>query len=93
MKFILEIELGNDSMQNWDDIECALIDVKHDVRELAEIPSLPSPGNYEGIIRDDNGNTVGRWEVIASRRKREHNTGCTADGPADACDYCRNSEV
>lgn len=51
--FKLEIEIGNDAMQTTDDVADALRDV---------LLVLDNGGTY-GIIRDLNGNTVGRWEL------------------------------
>jgi hypothetical protein len=51
-KFILTIELGNDAMQTEMDIANAL-------REIASRITLT--GKDGGVIRDENGNTVGSW--------------------------------
>ena len=57
MKFTLEIELGNDAMQDSRDLRRAL----HDVN-LQPMNSGIQPGQA-GTISDLNGNMVGRWEV------------------------------
>jgi hypothetical protein len=49
MKFTLEIEMGNDAMQDWTHVADAL---KQAARELYA---------GKGRIRDLNGNTVGHW--------------------------------
>ena len=51
-KFKCEIELGNDAMQSNEQIARALLDVA-DALLSTDI----------GNIRDENGNTVGSWEV------------------------------
>ena len=51
-KFKCEIELGNDAMQSNEQIARALLDVA-DALLSTDI----------GNIRDENGNTVGFWEV------------------------------
>lgn len=61
MKFVLEIELGNDAMENGADVGEAL-------RRVAESVYLPvgcivTPTIAPVKIRDINGNTVGKWEV------------------------------
>lgn len=52
-KFELSIELGNDAMQNGNDIANALIDVQDRLRM----------GICTAYIKDDNGNTVGEWSM------------------------------
>ena len=52
MKFILEIELGNDAMRSCYHVAKAL-------RDLAK--RLKDTGDMEGKIRDINGNTVGSF--------------------------------
>jgi hypothetical protein len=55
MKFTLTIELGNEAMQSHEDIARALEDVIERLRLATHVEN--------GSIRDDNGNTVGRWGV------------------------------
>ena len=61
MKFVLEIELGNEGMQSGEQVAGA-------IRRVAT--KIDSPfDNWEmegdqGIIRDINGNTVGKWVVM-----------------------------
>ena len=52
MKFKLEIELGNEAMQDCSDVHDALQDVSRSVAE----------GLQSDNIRDINGNTVGSWK-------------------------------
>jgi hypothetical protein len=59
MKFVLDIELGNDAMQNWSDIAWALYDVARGIR--TEAPMIASCG---ARIKDVNGNTVGSWSIV-----------------------------
>lgn len=53
-KFNLTIKLGNDAMSTKDDIARAL-------RDLAG--KLDRTDSDSGRVRDDNGNTVGSWEI------------------------------
>jgi hypothetical protein len=61
MKFTLEIELGNDAMQTNDDIAKSLQTLAHRLSQMHRDPVDGDKWN----IRDANGNTVGKWEVIA----------------------------
>lgn len=56
MKFILEIELGNDAMQTYADIRGVL-------RMIAKRPASPKVGDGNDTS-DDNGNVVGHWEIV-----------------------------
>ena len=59
MEFKLTIELGNAAMQTALDVSesvASSLDVGYDA-ELTD--------GMEGRMRDLNGNTVGRWEVVA----------------------------
>lgn len=60
MKFILEIELGNDAMQTRADIEEALRRLGQDCRYMSDIPRVGDDGG----IMDLNGNNVGKWKVV-----------------------------
>jgi hypothetical protein len=51
--FTLNIDTGNDAMQTPADVADALRDV---------LLVLDNGGTY-GIVRDTNGNTVGRWDL------------------------------
>ena len=59
MEFTLTITLGNDAMNTPGDVGNALDD-------LAGVIGFgddgPIPPGLKGLIRDDNGNTVGHWE-------------------------------
>ena len=59
MKFVVEIELGNDAMRTGRHLGEALADlaghIRHDIG--AREPSFRD----EGSIRDENGNKVGSW--------------------------------
>jgi hypothetical protein len=52
-KFSVVIELGNDRMRTRYDIACVLQQLAKDVMM----------GRTDGIIRDINGNTVGKYEL------------------------------
>ena len=60
MTFTLTIELGNDAMQTRRDIESAL----RKIGQLKYMSDPPAEGD-DGKIMDENGNTVGKWEVTA----------------------------
>jgi len=61
MKFQLNIDLGNDAMQDHHDVAKALRTVAD---RLSKFTSTGwSPYALDGKIKDDNGNTVGSWEV------------------------------
>lgn len=54
-EFTLTIELGNDAMQTGRDIAQAL-------EELSQrLLTYTGPG--DGVIIDENGNTIGKWEI------------------------------
>lgn len=63
MKFTLEIELGNDAMQTYDDIAealCSVADFLHDNTNVAG----PNEATYSNRqIFDANGNRVGSWDI------------------------------
>lgn len=64
MTFTLEIELGNDEMQTYPEIEKAIsssLQLYHDAVSLGGVPV----DEDEGTVRDGNGNTVGKWTVAA----------------------------
>lgn len=61
MKFTLEIELGNDAMQRFGHIARAL---RRTANKLDEYPVTSALCVDPGFaIKDENGNTVGKWEV------------------------------
>lgn len=68
MKFILEIELGNDAMQTGEDVIRSLFDsMKGEAEMKLDI-------GVAGRLWDVNGNIVGKWEVKQDeviRRSRE----------------------
>ena len=62
MKFTLEIELGNDGMQSIEEIESAI----HKSLHLAIYDGLFVRKLVDSEkIWDENGNTVGKWQVTA----------------------------
>jgi hypothetical protein len=58
MKFVLEIELGNDAMQTVDDVVIAMKGTLRNKNGASEL----QVGEY-GTIKDLGGSTVGKWEV------------------------------
>lgn len=68
MKFTLNIELGNDAMRTPHDIAEALSGVAYIMRG-STIPFVELTLPHSSVIRDANGNEVGRWEVTAPERR------------------------
>lgn len=60
-KFVLEIELGNEAMQNGKDVHSVLLVAAAQVREYSA-EHLQEGQAFRRLI-DRNGNTVGQWEV------------------------------
>jgi hypothetical protein len=66
MKFILEIELGNDAMKTPEDIGNALAEAEYSLthhgsvydRYRTDLENIP-----DGVILDISGNTVGSYRV------------------------------
>lgn len=58
MKFKLEIELGNEEMQDVFHISEALEGV------ICDLPETETLEPTRGSIMDINGNTVGHWEIV-----------------------------
>jgi len=57
MKFTLDVAFGNEAMQNGSDLAGLL-------RELAnKVDEQDQEALTGGVIRDLNGNTVGRWDI------------------------------
>lgn len=55
-KFVLTIELGNDTMRTSSHVRTALLKTAEALKET------PHKVGDSGSIRDSNGNTVGKWE-------------------------------
>lgn len=67
MKFKLEIELGNEAMQT----PCQVCETLNDLSIHGTLRQLNEFGvDDSGIIRDENGNVVGKWEVVDEERER-----------------------
>lgn len=60
-KFTLTIQLGNDTMQNGDDIAGALRIAADGVSSIYDGPG----DRAKSSVWDTNGNTVGEWSVTA----------------------------
>ena len=54
-QFLLKIELGNEGMKTYTDIEDALSDAGHNISTYCTLA---------GKIRDINGNVVGSYQVV-----------------------------
>jgi len=63
MKFIAEIELGNDAMQSRDDVLDSIRLALTRQSDYASMKAPLEPGD-EATLNDGNGNTVGKWEVV-----------------------------
>lgn len=59
MRLRLTILLGNEAMQTGADVIQSLRD------SLKGEESLPLEPGVGGVLWDENGNTVGKWEVVA----------------------------
>ena len=71
--FKLEIDTGNEAF-NYD---CELARIIRGVsRTLAEMPDC----NADGVVRDMNGNTVGRWEFVPDLEEDDDED---SDGPPE----------
>jgi hypothetical protein len=62
VEFKLRIELGNDAMRTRGDVARALAAVAERFEDRDDEFTDESLG-LTFVIRDENGNTVGRWEV------------------------------
>lgn len=62
MKFMLEIELGNEAMQDILDVAVSLEGLSSRLRELHH-DVVGGKGVTGGNIRDVNGNQVGHWRM------------------------------
>lgn len=69
MKFVLEIELGNAAMERWEDIGAA---VKETGERILRVYSGDPDRRDSGKIRDLNGNTVGKFEMIELTDNSDH---------------------
>lgn len=58
-QFTVTIELGNDAMQTGRDIANALEELSQRLLTYAG----PIRGTDDGVIADENGNTIGKWEI------------------------------
>ncbi len=62
MKFLLEIELGNEAMQTGRDIAAELNYQAQQINHYFASNEIQRV-TVAHVIRDDNGNTVGKWQV------------------------------
>lgn len=60
MKFKLEVEMENAAMQDGRDLAGLLTKLAKDIEDCSREDCA---GSY-GRVRDLNGNTVGKWEII-----------------------------
>jgi hypothetical protein len=63
MHLQLHIDLGNEAMSDLQDLGLALIGVGENLYERAYAGDSVQTAR-EGRVKDANGNTVGRWELI-----------------------------
>ena len=60
MKLVIEVELGNDALETSSEAALSI-----QTALLAQTPFESLEVGMCGTIRDGNGNTVGRWDVVA----------------------------
>lgn len=62
MKFKLDIDCDNAAFDDdfYGELQRILLDVRGDIRYLVGRPGRMEDGN----IRDSNGNTIGKWELV-----------------------------
>jgi hypothetical protein len=60
MKFLIEIEMGNEAMLTRNDLERAMVRLAN----LKNMSDPPEDGDG-GFIYDINGNRAGKWEISA----------------------------
>jgi len=65
-KFTLEIDLGNDAMQTPGDIGRLLVKIGNRFRDDQDGPDVRDSGK----LMDENGNSVGTWEVFTESPAR-----------------------
>ena len=59
MRFVIDIKLGNDAMQTYDDVITALL---NNATTMSDSTAILSEGDL-GHVFDVNGNNVGYWFV------------------------------
>lgn len=66
MKLQLEIKIGNDTVQNYNDVFSILAEQANQIAmgDFGNPFSEPLVGEGRDM-KDTNGNTVGQWEIIA----------------------------
>lgn len=73
MQLVLSINLGNEAMQTPEDVAMALINSARAIQHHDEMNCKAAH-----IVRDRNGNTVGKWEVIEEPAKPQEVTALNA---------------
>lgn len=63
MKFTLKIELGNETMQNYSQILNAIRISFASIVPFRATNDCNAQEDDTGLVHDENGNTVGKWEV------------------------------
>lgn len=74
MRFMVEIELGNDAMRTWQDIRDALKQTIGKVGGRDSSHFKPTEGDGSRI-RDENGNTVGKWAIVPDAPAKDSTGG------------------
>ena len=65
MKFVLEIKLGNDAMKTARHLNDAVRRVATAILSYEEDDEEGFHGKViSSVVRDENGNKVGRWEIV-----------------------------
>ena len=90
MRFTLTLDLGNDAMRSGDDIRLALRRTGELLEGLGERELLELVGSRLPGIRDENGNTCGRWELELDDADRARVDRVAAGPYAEELALCGN---
>lgn len=82
-KFSMNIELGNDAMQQPQELADALREVANKIAAID-----PTDTNAGGKVLDDNGNEVGTWEYEAEHDEEEDDGQFQIPTPDCDCAAC-----
>lgn len=63
MKFVLQIQMGDAAMSKLWDVQHALVGVANQLLVMAQGDG-DKLGEFRHLIRDENGNTVGHFELV-----------------------------
>ena len=66
MKLVIEIELGNEGVQDYHDLGCKLCALVETFKELYEAERKPATTDGD-VVRDADGYTAGAWSIVDPR--------------------------